>query len=380
MQNPFPDTIGPLLEKMAELSASDLHLKTSIPPVYRVAGELRRTNLPPIPVNSRIIERLMDPIIPKGRREIYEEKGGLDFAYNLPSGDRFRINILRSCEQMHAAIRRVKGTIPGFDELRLPPIYQKLSETTGEGIIIVCGVTGCGKSTTQAAMLDHINETQGLNIISVEDPIEYTFNSKKSIVSQRELGLDVSSFADALRSAVRQDPDVIFIGELRDRETLLAALQAAETGHLVFCTLHTADSMQALGRMLEFFPPDQHNFIRSSLANSLKAILAQRLLPAIDPKIARVPACEVLLGEGVVREKIREGCDTDLPEIILGNREGGMRNFTQSLCELIEQGLIYMDTAMEYAPNREALKGVMQGIKLSAQTLVHRVKRSGGNG
>lgn len=375
MQTPFPDSIVPLLEKMAELEASDLHLKTSIPPVYRVAGELRRTNLPPIPVNSRIIERLMDPIIPKGRRPVYEEKGGLDFAYNLPNGDRFRINILRSCDQMHAAIRRVKGVIPSFEELRLPPIYRKLSDTTSEGIIIVCGVTGCGKSTTQAAMLDHINETQGLNIISIEDPIEYTFVSKKSIVSQRELGLDVVSFADALRGAVRQDPDVIFIGEMRDRETLLAALQAAETGHLVFCTLHTADCMQALGRMLEFFPPDQHAFIRSSLANSLKAILAQRLLPAIDPKISRVPACEVLLGEGLVKEKIREGADTDLPEIISGAKEQGMRNFTQSLAELIEEGLIYVDVAMEYAPNREALKGIMQGIKTTAHTLVHRVKR-----
>ncbi|MEW6250910.1 MAG: ATPase, T2SS/T4P/T4SS family, partial [Planctomycetota bacterium] len=206
---------------------------------------------------------------------------------------------------------------------------------------------------------------------------EYSFKPKKSIVSQRELGLDVQSFADALRGAVRQDPDVIFIGEMRDRDTLLAALQAAETGHLVFCTLHTADTMQSLARMLEFFPPDQHNFIRSSIANCLKAILAQRLLPAIDPKISRVPACEVLLGEGMVKEKIREGADTDLPEIIVGSREIGMQNFTQSLADLIEQELIYTDVAMEYAPNREALKSMLHGIKLSAQTLVHRIKRVG---
>jgi twitching motility protein PilT len=226
-------------------------------------------------------------------------------------------------------------------------------------------------------MIDHINETQAVNIISIEDPIEYTFKPKKSIVSQRELGLDVESFADALRGAVRQDPDVVFIGEMRDRETLVAALQAAETGHLVFCTLHTADTMQSLGRMLEFFPPDQHTFIRSSLANSLKAIMAQRLLPAMDPKISRVPACEILLGEGIVKEKIRDGEDTDLPEIILGSHEQGMQSFTQALADLVEQELIYTDTAMEYAPNREALKGMLHGIKLSAQTLVHRVKRTG---
>ncbi len=374
----FPESIIPLLEKMERLEASDLHLKTGVPPAYRIAGDLRRTNLPTIDVNSRIIERLMAPLIPPQRKHIFEEKGGLDFAYNLPNGDRFRVNIMQSCDQMHASIRRVKGLIPGFEELRLPPIYKKLAEETFEGLVIVCGVTGCGKSTTQAAMIDHINESRPVNIISIEDPIEYSFLPKKGFISQRELGLDVHSFADALRGAVRQDPDVIFIGEMRDRETLLAALQAAETGHLVFCTLHTADTMQALSRILEFFPPDQHAFIRSSLANSLRAILAQRLIPAIDEKISRVPSCEVLLGEGIVKEKIREGTDTDLPEIILGHKEVGMQNFTQSLADLIEQGLIYMDTAMEFAPNREALKGMMQGIKLSAQTLVHRVKRGGG--
>jgi twitching motility protein PilT len=374
----MPDSIIPLLENMQQIEASDLHLKTGVPPAYRVAGDLRKTKLPVIEVNSRMIERLMEPIIPPTRKHIFEEKGGLDFAYNLPNGDRFRINIMRSCDQMHAAIRRVKGVIPDFQELHLPPIYRQLSEQTFEGIVIVCGVTGCGKSTTQAAMLDRINETQAVNIVSIEDPIEYTFHPKKAYVSQREIGLDVMTFADALRGAVRQDPDVIFIGEMRDRETLLAALQAAETGHLVFCTLHTADTMQALGRILEFFPPDQHDFIRSSLANSLKAILAQRLVPAIDEKISRVPATEVLLGEAIVKEKIREGEDTDLPEIISGSRETGMRNFTHSLAEMIENGLVYTDIAMEYAPNREALKGLLQGIKTSAQTLVHRVKRTGG--
>lgn len=376
----MPKSIVPLLEKMAEIQASDLHLKTGVPPVYRVGGDLRKTALPPITINSRIIENLMDPIIPVRRKPIFEEKGGLDFAYNLPSGDRFRINILRSCDQMHAAIRRVKGVIPSFEELHLPHIYRKLSEEAIEGLIIVCGVTGCGKSTTQAAMIDHINELQPVNIISIEDPIEYSFHPKKAIISQREIGLDVHAFSDALRGAVRQDPDVIFIGEMRDRETLLAALQAAETGHLVFCTLHTADTMQALGRILEFFPPDQHAFIRSSLANSLKAICAQRLIPAMDPKISRVPATEVLLGESIVKEKIREGEDTDLPEIIAGSREAGMRSFTSSLAELIDEGLVYTDVAMENAPNREALKSQLSGIKSSAQTLVHRVKRGGGGG
>lgn len=374
---PMPDSIFPLLEAMKQLQASDLHLKTGVPPCYRIAGKLRRADLPVITVNSRVIENLMKPLIPERRLPEYERRGALDFATTLPDGDRFRINILRSCDQMHAAIRRVKSEIPKFEDIHLPPIYAKVADEAHEGLIIVCGVTGCGKSTTLAAMIDHINEVKHDNIISIEDPIEYVFRPRQSIISQREIGLDVDNFPDALRSAVRQDPDVLFIGELRDRETMLAALQAAETGHLVFCTLHTADTMQSLARILEFFPPDQHTFIRSSLANGLKAVMAQRLLPAIDPKILRVPATEVLLGEPIVREKIREGADEDLPEIVSASVSLGMHSFTHSLSELVEKELVYLDTAMEFAPNREALIGAVRGIKTSAQTLVHRVKRTG---
>lgn len=374
---PLPETIQPLLENMKRLEASDLHLKTSVPPVYRIAGKLRKLDMPVIEINSRYIERLMETIIPERRKAEFEKRGALDFAATLPSGERFRINIARSCDQLHAAIRRVKNEIPSFDALHLPEIYGKIADEAHEGLVIVCGVTGCGKSTTLAAMIDHINETKTDNIISIEDPIEYVFHPKKSIVSQREIGLDVDVFSDALRSAVRQDPDVLFIGEMRDKETMLAALQAAETGHMVFCTLHTADTMQSLARILEFFPPDQHGFIRSTLANGLRAVLAQRLLPAIDPKVLRVPATEVLLAEPIVKEKIREGEDNDLPEIINGSTAAGMRSFTHSLAELVDQELVYTDTAMEYAPNREQLKGALQGIKTSAQSLVHRVKRTG---
>ncbi len=374
----LPETIIPLLEAMKQLEASDLHLKTGIPPVYRIAGRLQRTTLPEISIDGHQIEDLIKPMIPERRQGIFEEHGALDFAYTLPDGDRFRINILAAGGHMHAAIRRVKAEIPSFEELHLPPIFRKLADETFEGIIIVCGVTGCGKSTTMAAMIDYINETRQCNIISIEDPIEYAFRSKKSIVSQREIGLDLETFAEGLRSAVRQDPDVIFVGEMRDRETVIAALQAAETGHLVFATLHTADTMQSLGRMLEFFPQDQHAFIRSSLSNSLRAILAQRLLPAIDEKILRVPATECLLAEAVVKEKIREGEDEVLPEIIAGNIEAGMHNFTHSLARLVNEGLVYTDTAMEFAPNREQLIGQLRGIKTSAQTLVHRVKRTDG--
>lgn len=372
--NKLPESVIPLLEAMKKLEASDLHMKTGLPPVYRVAGELRRTDVEPFRIDGYQIEELMKPIIPKARYEIYEDRGSLDFAFHLPDGDRFRINVLRAGGHMHAAIRRVKAIIPRFEELHLPPIYEKLAAETNEGIVLVCGVTGCGKSTTMAAMIDHINETRNEHVISIEDPVEYVFKAKKCIVSQREIGLDLPTFADGLRAAVREDPDVIFVGELRDKETVLAALQAAETGHLVFGTLHTADTMQSLTRMLEFFPREQHEFVRSAIANTTRAITAQRLVPAIDPKIGRVPATEVLLGEPVVVEKIREGGDSDLPAIIQGSKQSGMHDFTSSLADLVEQGMVYLDTAMEYAPNREALMGRVRGIKVSAQTLVHRIK------
>ncbi|MCA9245252.1 MAG: PilT/PilU family type 4a pilus ATPase, partial [Phycisphaerales bacterium] len=336
----LPETIQPLLEAMKKLDASDLHLKTGVPPCYRVAGKLRRTDIPPIHVDGRDIEGLMKPIVPPRKWEDYERRGATDFAFLLPDGDRFRINVMRSCDHMHAAIRRVKATIPNFAELHLPPVMQRLAEETFEGLIMVCGVTGSGKSTTMAAMIDHINANRYCNIVSIEDPIEYGFKPKNAIISQREIGLDVESFADGLRSAVRQDPDVIFVGEMRDHETVLAALQAAETGHLVFATLHTADTMQSIGRILEFFAPEQHAFIRSSLANSLKAICAQRLLPAIDEKILRVPAMEVLLGDAIVKEKIREGEDEDIPGIISGSKEGGMQNFTMALARLVQSDLV----------------------------------------
>ncbi len=374
--NELPTTIIPLFEAMKKLQASDLHLKTGIPPTFRIAGELRRADCQSFRNDGDEIEGLLRPIIAKRKWEHFEQYGSLDFAHHLPDGTRFRINCLKAGGRMHSAIRLVKAKIPSFEELHLPEAYRKLAEESGEGLILVCGVTGCGKSTTMAAMIDHINAHQPVHIISIEDPVEYSFMPKKAIVSQRELGLDLDAFADGIRSAVREDPDVIFVGELRDKETVIAALQAAETGHLVFGTLHTADTMQSLTRILEFFPREQHAFIRSAFANSLKAITAQRLLPAIDPKILRVPATEVLLGDGIVKEKIREGEDQDLPAIIMGSRQAGMHSFTMSLAELVEKELVYLDTAMEYAPNREALQGHVRGIKLSAQTLVHRIKHT----
>ncbi len=365
-------TIQQLLAVMKAHGASDLHLKAGMPPVYRIGGHLRSVaSLPALP--GQEIERLMTPIIPPARRAHYDEYGDLDFAASLPDGDRFRVNIFRSAAVMNAAIRRVNPSIPSYQELHLPPVYGQLIETTHEGIMIISGVTGSGKSTTLAAMIDQINNTRHENIVTIEDPVEYLFKPKKCIISQREIGIDIPTYAEGLKYVVRQDPDVIFIGEMRDKFTMTAALQAAETGHLVFGSLHTADTMQAFARILEFFPQTEHDFIRSSLANSLRAILAQRLLPGTEPG-RLVPATEVLINSATCKDLIRRQQDQDMPALIESSDQEGMHSFTSSLAKLVKDELVFMDVAMDFAPNRDALASRIRGIKTTAQTMIHRVK------
>ena len=362
-----------LLAGMRKYGASDLHLKTGISPYYRVSGRLRKLEMPSLETSEQI-ETMVRPLIPDTRYHLYEENGSLDFSFRDDRGDRYRINVFRSMGDTHVAIRRVQSEIPTYEALHLPQIYNDLIEKTFEGLVLVAGVTGCGKSTTLAAMLEHVNATRSVHILTIEDPIEYTFKTEKAIVSQREVGLDVPTFQEALRYMVREDPDVVFIGEMRDRETMLSAIQAAETGHLVFGSIHTQDCAQSLSRILEFFPRSEHDFIRSSLANSLKAVLCQRLVPAVDPEIGRVPATEVLLTNVTVKDKIRKAEDSDIPDIISGSAADGMRSFTYSLAELIRNDMVDLKTAKEFAPNQEALMSEIKGIQLSRQTLVHRVK------
>lgn len=366
-------TLDDLLLGMARFDASDLHLKVGYPPYYRVAGSLRKVEVPPLETSERI-EKMFEGLVPKARANDYQDHGDLDFSYQGANDERFRINLFRCNDQMHAAIRRVKSAIPSFDELHLPPIYKRLMERTSEGLILIAGITGSGKSCTLAAMLDYVNEHRNEHIITIEDPVEFVFKPKKSVISQREIGLDIPDIAEALRYVVRQDPDVVFIGEMRDGNTMLAAIQAAETGHLVMGSIHCSDAPQVLARILEYFPQDQHEFIRSSLSNSLAAVCCQKLLPSIDEKLGLVPATEVLLANSLVREKIRRAEDEDLPDIIGSSVEDGMRNFTYSLAELLENEQVYFDVAMEYAPNREALQSQIQGIKTSSHGLVSRVK------
>jgi twitching motility protein PilT len=365
-------SIHRLLEAMGRLQASDLHVKVGVPPTYRVNGVLRPIQSEPLTENEA--DHILDPIVPDKLKERFENEGGIDFA-TFVKDDRFRVNMYRSGGHTNAAIRRVKSEIPTFESLHLPPIYRQLAEKTSEGLVLVCGVTGSGKSTTLAAMIEFINKNEALNIITIEDPVEYRFSKSRSIVSQRELGIDVPNYPTALRYIVRQDPDVVFIGEMRDHETVLAAIQAAETGHLVFGSLHTADTMQSMSRILEFFPREEHAFIRSALSTSLKAVCAQRLLPALlESNLGMVPATEVLINTPIVREKIREGQDDDLPAIINASVPEGMRSFTLSLAELVNKEQVAVQTAMGYAPNRDALSSMLKGVEVKTSTLVHRVR------
>ncbi len=374
---PGPMSIQRLLGAMKKLDASDLHIKVGVPAVYRIGGLLR--HVAGDPITGEEADHLLDPLLTDSQKAKFEQTGNLDFATHLNDGDRFRVNMFRAGNHTHAAIRRVKAEIPSYQNLHLPPIYGDLVEKTMEGLVLVVGVTGSGKSSTLAAMIEHINATRSENIITVEDPVEYRFVPKKSIVSQREIGIDVADYPSALKYIVREDPDVVFIGEMRDHDTVLAAVQAAETGHLVFGSMHTADTMQAFSRIMEFFPSHEHGFLRHALSNTLKGVCAQRLLPTVPGfEVGVVPACEVLLGTPTVREKIRQGEDNDLPAIV-GQNEEGMQSFTVALADLVKKEWVAMGTAMDYAPNREALASVLKGVEMKAATLVSRIRPGAGH-
>ncbi len=365
-------TIQRLLQKMSEVEASDLHIKVGSPPVLRVAAVLHQINAPNFTAEDT--KQLLTPIIPKHLEDKLEARGGIDFSHSEGFGTRFRCSVFHAGGGLHAAIRRVNPKIPDFNDLHLPPIYERVAEHTHEGLIIICGVTGSGKSSTLAAIIDHMNRLHALNIITIEDPVEYLFLPKKSYISQREIGLDVVDFPTALRAAVRQDPDVIMIGEMRDKETMMSGLMAAETGHLVFVTLHTADTMQSFARILEFFPSNEHGFIRSTMANGLKAVMAQRLLPSVKNGVKVVPATEVLLSTPIVQDRVREGRDEDLMAIMSGSTHEGMHSFTESLARLVEEDWVDLTTAVRFAPNADALRSKIRGIKVKADVLVSRVK------
>ncbi len=353
--------VNKLFRTVMKLEASDLHLKVGQPPMMRLRGDIRRLDMRPL--TQEDMERLLLPQLTERTRKILDEEGGVDFSYVIGDDEcRFRVSLFKQRGKLSLVARRVNTTIPTFDKLGLPASIEKLCHFP-EGMIIFAGVTGSGKTTSIASMLDYINEREPLHILTIEDPIEFTFNDKKSYINQREIGLDVRDWHKALKDAVRQDPDVILVGELRDIETFEAAVHAAETGHLVFGTIHASSAATTINRILDLFPPNKHTAIRQALANNLRAVVAQKLLKGL--KKPRVPTNELMIATPIVRKLITEGRDGELIDAIRMSYQEGMIDFTENLRQLVDRGDIDAATALEVAPNPEQFKMALKGIKMS---------------
>jgi twitching motility protein PilT len=360
---PGEPEIDKLFRAVVKFEGSDLHLAAGSPPMMRLRNVIRQMELPPL--SAEDMERLVDPILTERSRGLLEETGGADFAHILGKGEcRFRVNLFHQRGQLSLVARRVNTNIPTFEKLGLPPVLEKLC-TYEQGMVILAGVTGSGKSTTLAAMLEYINQREPVHILTIEDPIEYLFTNKKSVINQREVGIDVSDWSKALKHAVRQDPDVILVGEMRDRETFEAGINAAETGHLVFCTIHASTAASTIGRILDLFPADMHQAMRQSLAFNLKAIVCQKLLPGKKPGVQRVPANEILLVNPTIRDLIIKGDDKKLPDAVRIGFIEGMIDFNESLRQLVARGDVSEATALEVSPNPDALKMAFKGIRVS---------------
>jgi twitching motility protein PilT len=354
--------VNKLFRMVMKHEASDLHLKVGQPPMMRLRGDIRRADMRPL--TQEDMERLLLPTLKEKHRRILEEEGGVDFSYVVGNDEcRFRVSLFKQRGRLSLVARRVNNFIPSFKDLGLPDSIEKLCHFS-EGLVIFAGVTGSGKTTSIAAMLDYIAAREPLHILTIEDPIEFTYTDKKSYVNQREIGLDVMDWHKALKDAVRQDPDVILVGEMRDVYTFEAAIHAAETGHLVFGTIHASTAATTINRILDLFPPDKHLAIRQAMANNLKAVVAQKLLKGL--KKPRCPTNEIMIVNPIVRKLISEGEDLKLPDAIRMCYEEGMVDFTENLRQLVERGDADKQTALEFAPDPEKLKMAFKGIKVSA--------------
>ena len=348
-----------------KLEGSDLHMKVGQPPIVRVDGTLKQLNRGP--VDRQEMVDLLFPMLTDRTRVIFKDEGGCDFAYTVDvdgTSWRFRVNMLQQLGSLGLVARRVNNYIPTFEKLFLPDGLEKLCQYD-QGMVLLAGVTGSGKSTTIASMLDWINRHYKKHILTLEDPVEFVFTEAKSLINQREVGMDVKDFSIAMKHAVREDPDVMLVGEMRDEESFMTAINAAETGHLVFGTIHASSASMTIGRILDLFPDSMHSAIRSAIAFNMKGIIAQKLLRSIKPGVGRVPTCEVMTFSPTIRKLILEAEDEKLPDAIRIGAEDGMQDFTMSLKSLLDKELIDRPTAFEVAPNREQLKMVIKGIDVS---------------
>ena len=338
--------IEELLRELVESGGSDLHISSALPPCVRIDGKLKRMNYPPL--SSEQVENLLFPMLSNEQRRRLEQEWELDFSYGIEGLSRFRVNFYKDKGNYAAAFRTITSTVPSFEKLGLPEIVRTTAEKP-RGLVLVTGPTGSGKSTTLASMIDYINSTRSEHILTIEDPIEFVHTSKSSIIHQRELGMDTRSFANALKSALREDPDIILVGEMRDHETISLALTAAETGHLVFGTLHTSSASQTVDRIIDVFPEGQQQQIRVQLANSLVAVFAQTLVPKLQPdgtKKGRVMAQEIMLVIPAIANLIRESKAAQIYSTIQMNQGLGMQTLEMALANLYKQKLISLEDAI----------------------------------
>jgi len=341
--------IKELLVITMEKDASDLHLNVGVPPVLRINGKLEKLNLPELtPQNTH---EMIYSILNERRKADFEKYGELDLSYELANIARFRINVFKHRRGEGAAFRLIPEKIKTLSELNLPSIISSFTEKD-KGFVLVTGPTGSGKSTTIAALIDIINKERYDNIITIEDPIEFIHSHKNCLVSQREIGSHTKSFSSALRNALREDPDIILVGEMRDLETISMALTAAETGHLVFSTLHTISAAETVERIIDVFPPHQQNQVRMQLAGSILGIVAQTLMPTLDGK-GRVPALEVMIANPAIRNLIREGKVYQIPSTIQISKKDGMQSLDQSLKVLLMEGKISREDAIKKAIDKK---------------------------
>lgn len=346
-----------------KLKVSDLHLKAGKPPTVRMKGDLKPLDAPAL-TGEQIREGIFELLTEK-QKAYYAENGAIDFAYDIGvagDADRFRVNAFQQRGQMSVAARRVDKNIMSFEQLNLPPTFSKIAEFN-QGLILLAGITGSGKSTTIAAMIDYVNSRYPVHIVTIEDPIEYLFTDKKATINQREVGIDVIDFHAALKYLMREDPDIVLIGEMRDQETFSAAVHAAETGHLSMGTIHASSASQTISRLLDLFPESERRQVRQALEFNLKSIICQKLIPSVKEGLSLVPTIEVMISNPAIRKLIREERDNEIIDVIRASYDDGMVDFTEHLRRLVEEGYIDHSTAYEAAPNPDELRMALKGIR-----------------
>ena len=348
--------INKLLEYSIDSGASDLHLSVGSVPMVRINGTMKPLDMDPLLEDD--MESIVPQVMDEDQIQVFQEKKEIDFSASLDGKGRFRVNFFNQVKGLAGVFRTIPEVVKDSEELGIPPVLMNLA-LLNRGLVLLTGPTGSGKSTTLAAMVDHINIKRKCHIITIEDPVEYYHHTKESLINQRELGANTHSFANAMRAALREDPDVILVGEMRDLETISLALTAAETGHLVLSTLHTSSAVKTIDRIIDIFPPGQKGQIRSMLSESLEAVIAQKLLPTKDGK-SRVPACEVMIATTAIRNLIREDRIYQIPSIIQSGGVEGMQSLDQDLQRLVTQGSIERKTA----------KGIAENPKLFAQNVL----------